>query len=281
MKLRNAYEIPELKTKPSAREIWSAVPFVFRFVYAADKRSFFWRIFLSLLEAPIGFFAILSVKRLSETLLVLDLSGCILWASIGVGVVIVQSWISIFRNRSDDYLRFAVDYALDRRSMEHIVSLPFGIIDQPSFRRLAEAYTRKSWVMLSILQYAMNGLRQLSGLIGLSSVLFFVPWQVSLVVFIACIARIFLASKEAAWSWSIFDDELREGRRAVYYQRSLTTPRDALHILSLDLHTSFLSLWRGLAEKLLRRSRKMANTQAKAFFISDSLEAVGMGLGLF
>ncbi len=279
MKGRNLYTIPELKEKPSAREIWSAASFAWRFVHEADKRAFIGRLTLSLFEAPFGFISVLFVKKISDALFVLDARSCFFWAGIGVSAVIVHALLSTLRGRYEDRLRFSVDHAMALRAIQHTSSLPYAVVEHPAFRRLADAYSRRNWVVLNLVQWTMNGIRQIASLAGLSTLLWYVPWQVSVVVVLACAIRIRVASQEAQWTWSIFADELREGRRAVYYERLLTS-KDVLHAVSLGVDKPFIAWWRGLAQGLLTRSRKLLDEQSKAYFWSDALEAVGLGVGL-
>lgn len=179
-----------------------------------------------------------------------------------------------------DVLRYRMEYVSNERVIEVMSSLPFSVLERTEFRVLCDAFQRKAYVLLNIVQWAFWGVFHLTGALGLFAVVAFLPWQAGLFLVVAIAIRIWLSRRESSWSWTLFDRESREGRRASYIRSILTIPVSLLSVKSWGLHQSFLRRWKKLMAGLLDAGLENLRRMSKGYAWTDLLYIAGLGFSL-
>jgi ATP-binding cassette, subfamily B, bacterial len=275
------YVIPTLNEKPSSKEILGTVPFVAKFVYRSAPKSFLAMMISGILVIPFTTLSVYSVKSLVNELSTKSFESAGFWA-----VLLLISYAAISLNLyiinvQTDVIRFKLEYASNERVIQMMSSLPFSILERTEFRILCDAFQRKAYVILNIVQWSFYGLNGLARAIGTSAIILLLPWQASVILFCSVVVRILMSKKEALWQWTLFTHENREGRRASYYRTSLTIPFSLLSVKSWGLHQSFVRLWKKTTTGLLETAINNLKIISRMWAITDLMYVASFGVALY
>lgn len=275
-----ALHITVPKEQPSFREGLSAIPFALKLVYDASPFNFIVQTVAAVSSAPIMAAQVFGIKGLSDALIAGEPRELWKWGALLLCATACGSIRDIFSERSIDFLRYAVEATIKERTLVHSARLPFYVIENPAFRQLADAYRRKQYVILNLVQWSSYGLTQLSIVFGIGTIVLFLPWYATLLLVFAFGMRIVLSAWESKWEWSLFQFETREGRRAQYVESVIDQPIPLFTAKALELPDTFIGRWKQFTHTLLARRKRIENQITGTYVGLESLYLVGLASGL-
>ncbi|MBU1032644.1 MAG: ABC transporter ATP-binding protein [Patescibacteria group bacterium] len=268
------------KEKPSPKEILRALPFTLRMIYESDKRSFIIKILASVLNAPFAALGVIAIKKLADAALASRMEDIFFWATMLILSTLLIGLSVFLEERFMNYLRHNFEVAFKGRALKHMTMLPFWVLEDPGFRMLEDAFNRKSWIMINMNQWLMNTFVLIFTFLGLMTVLIYLPPIASLVILASFVVSYFLTKKEAKFSWSVFTQENREGRRAYYHEEIIMRPISLLEAKGWGLQRPFLALWNKFTSRLLQLRHKETVISTRIYAVTNILKAFGLAVGL-
>ena len=272
--------IPALNEKPTAKEIFKAIPFIAKFIYQAHPRGFLIWAIGGVLQVPFTAATVYATKVIIDSLASHQMSMAVIWGCVLLLSITLNNIMSTIVNIQDDIIRYRLEHSLAARSIDLMNSLPFSVIEQTEFRALCDAYQRKSYVILNVSQWGFWSAYYFMSVLGFATVFIFIPWPAIVLLCVAIILRVLVSRRETLWNWNLFRNANREGRRANYYQSTLTFPFSLLPVKSWDLHKIFLKKWKDLAKKLMKDNLDVLKKMSTSYLVIDMLYVVAIGVGL-
>lgn len=266
--------------KPSFRKIFRSVPFALRIVYQADRRSFIILVLAGIADGPLGVVSVVALKQLVDAL-TRQSSSAWNWLAALVAISAAYGIVGFARDKYEDYLRFHTDIALKTKKLEYLHAVPYGILEDATFQNLAALQTEKGYVLQNLQHSFVYGLGSLFSVLGLLTVVAYLPWQATVLFLLAQTTRMYFLSKMREWSWDVLTLETREGRRGIYYQGILSKPLSAMTAKSLDLARPMMKRWRRLVQGVLRTRLKASDAAGMAQIGGTVFETLGFALALF
>jgi ABC-type multidrug transport system fused ATPase/permease subunit len=281
MSSQKEYVIPTLNEKPTGKQILATVPFIAKFVFRSAPKPFLIWAISSILGIPFMALSVFAVKTTIDRLSTGSFESAGHWA-----MMLLISYAAIGLNRyfldvQTDVIRYRLEYASNERAIELMASLPFSILERTEFRVLSDAFQRKAYVILNIVQQAFYSLSYLANAMGASAILLLLPWQASIFLILAIVIRFLMSKKESKWQWSLFDREKREGRRASYYRTTLTIPISLLSVKSWGLHIPMVRLWKHTMTGLLETSVNNIRAVSKVWALTELMYVVSFGVAMY
>ncbi len=271
---------PVLSSKPSWKEMFTALPFALGFVYRSKPSLFIASVLLSVLSFPVALVSVIGVRGLTDALLASSSSLAWTWGGVLVGVSFLGVAISSLREWFTDLQRYRTEIALDEEEIKHVIALPYATIESPDFQALSSAYRRKSHVVINLQTNGIRSLENLMAVLGLLGGFTILPWPVAVLSVLSLVATVVLFVRFTEFHWNILTADTREGRRANYYQGVLTQPTSTLQARALGLEKSFLHRWQGIAERLFKLRRGASVRSGRVVLVGGSLQVAGQAIGL-
>jgi ATP-binding cassette, subfamily B, bacterial len=273
--------IPVVNEKPTWREILRAAPFTLRFLYEAAPRNFILYVVGALGQAPISAVGVITIKHLTDALAQGDQATALTWMWILLASLTCYAVLAYLVEVHSDILRNRLEFVRDERVSTILASLPFSVIERSEFRVLLDAFLRKSHLLLDLSQWGFWALYQSAIIAGLSAVFWFLPAPSIMIIALAVIIRYGMSHRETLWGWTLFKQENREGRRALYITELLRTPFTLMAVKGWDLHKPLLKQWRELSRRLLKDRLHDSALMGQAVGVSEMLHVMGIATGLY
>jgi ATP-binding cassette, subfamily B, bacterial len=280
MSSQKEYVIPEVNEKPTGKQILATIPFIAKFVFRAAPKPLIAWMASGILQVPLASASVFILKALIDDLAASHIAESVPRIVILLIVYAIMSLNQYYMDYQTDVLRYRVEYVGNDRTLGLMASLPFSVLERTEFRVLCDAFQRKSYVLLNIVQWTFWGMFYLTSALGLFTVIALLPWQSSLFLIVAIGIRIWLSKREASWSWTLFDRETREGRRANYIRSILTIPISLLSTKSWGLHQSFVQKWRKITGGLLDAGLNNLQRMSRGYAWTEILYIASLGVAL-
>jgi ATP-binding cassette subfamily B protein len=278
--MHSAQDFSEINKKPTQREQWRSIPRLAKIAFQTDRRDFCFMVAGMLVEAPLSAGIVFSTAKIVDTLGGTNPANVWLWIGILIGLWMFKNLGDVVYINRLEMLRAKMILALEERLLTHMALLPYTVLENASYQSLATLMNRKLSSVIVAFENVFDFLATLVGLVGMLTVIFYVPWQVVLVLSIAILVRFYASRKVSVLNWGIFDFETREGRRANYYRNTIENPRTLLQAKSVGLVEYMIRQWRALAETMLKKRIHERNANSFYNFLTLQIDNIGLGLGM-
>jgi ATP-binding cassette subfamily B protein len=273
-------DLSKIGQKPSMQEQMRTFPRLARMAYQADPSSFVLMILGLLVETPVSALVVYSTARIIDVLGGADPASAWFWI-----IVLIVTWF--VKNASDvlyvdrlEHVRQKLVITLEDRLLTHMSKLSYGVLEDSSFQSLAMVINRRQHQAIVAFENVIDFLAHVAGLIGMFTVVFYVPWPVAIILIIATAIRFHSSQKLSILNWGIFDFETREGRRVQYYRNTIENPRTLLQTKGVGLTDVFIRQWRKLAGKLLEKRIQERKVNSWYMMLTLQIDNIGLGLGM-
>lgn len=268
------------KNKPSLRESLRALPFAIRYYYRISPVDTLALLGIAALSAPIAAGTMYAIKRVTDAVAGPTPTGAWTW----VGVLVALFIADTLRDTVEGYFRARQDFRFEfnssRDRMEILSSLPYRMLEDPDFVTLDIAYSRKAYQVRNIQNRLISVTRDCFSFLGYASAFAFLPTWLLLVIVATMAFRLWQMMRSAERTWSIFQSEAREGKRAEYIMARLSSPSTALISKMNEMSASFTRLWETLMGKVLKMKEADLAKYWRAAAVSRFVEDLGMSIGL-
>ncbi len=208
--------------KPSLKEILRALPTAFRFFVSVDKWAVVIVVCTQLLNLPIAALTVISIKRLTDAVTLLDAARTWQWVAVVCVVSLISELNNVIRNNLQDVVRYKLQIGLTERWLEKMQNVPYARLEDPRFQSLAQVFDRKSHMMTGTAMSLVWIFSSFFECLGLFAVVVFLPWPATVIFILAQLIRIYFIKRTQKWSWETITMETREGKRTMYHQSVLT-----------------------------------------------------------
>ncbi len=269
-----------LERKPTLKESLNALPFALKYFYSTSPRDSILASLVSLASAPIAVLGVLGIKRMTDGIMRGDAAHTWGGAAFFIAAAFLRIWRDYIDQSVNQRIASAHDARLVRDHMVHTSKLPFFVLEDPTFRTLEMAFERKSYELKNLQSRLVWMADAVFSIIGYSSTFIFLPWWIFPVIILSAAFHVWQMLHSAERRWSIFQSEVREGRRAQYIKNVLTTPASAFIAKMNGLAKPFIGLWEGYTNKLIEDLDRDTRRLALSRVYSRSAEAVTIVIAL-
>ena len=248
--------------------------------YDSDKWSFILLWSMVFLGSPLIALTVIATGRILDELGIMSASGIWTWIGVLFAATYSRHLSTVINNNRVDRLSQTLTFELERRYLSHIIKLPYEIIEDPNYQALsstvAEKRSQVSAIFSGIAEYASA----IADIVGLATVVFYIPWPVALVMLIAMILRYASNRAQTNIQWGILKMNTREGRRAMYYRSALDKPQVLEKAKGIGLAEPFLKQWEKLARILVQKRLEARFNNSLWGVLLFFVDSAGIGLGM-
>jgi ABC-type multidrug transport system fused ATPase/permease subunit len=194
-------DLSKIGQKPSMQEQMRTFPRLARMAYQADPSSFVLMILGLLVETPVSALVVYSTARIIDVLGGADPASAWFWI-----IVLIVTWF--VKNASDvlyvdrlEHVRQKLVITLEDRLLTHMSKLSYGVLEDSSFQSLAMVINRRQHQAIVAFENVIDFLAHVAGLIGMFTVVFYVPWPVAIILIIATAIRFHSSQKLSILNW--------------------------------------------------------------------------------
>lgn len=266
--------------KPSLKEILRALPTAFRFFVSVDKWAVVFVVCTQLLNLPIAALTVISIKRLTDAVTVLDATRTWQWVIVVCAVSLFSELNNVIRNNLQDVVRYKLQIGLTERWIEKMQNVPYARLEDPRFQSLAQVFDRKSHMMTGTAMSLVWIFSSFFECLGLFTVVVFLPWPATVIFILAQLIRIYFIKRTQKWSWETITMETREGKRTMYHQSVLTNLKSLFEAKQFQFAGVFLKRWKKGAQSLLQARIRTSRSSMLTGVYSDGAQLIGFIIGL-
>lgn len=273
-------DLSQLNKKPSIKEQWRSFPRLAKMAFEADKGGFSLMVVSMLIEAPISAGIVFSTAKIVDVLGGKSPSDAWYWIAVLIGLWFAKNAGDVVYINRLELVRARLIIVLEDRLLSHMAVLPYRVIEDPSYQSLSMLLNRRASQAVVAFENFFDFLATLVGLLGMFSIIFYIPWPVVAVLLVAIAGRVYSSQKVSVLNWGIFDFETREGRRANYYRNTIENPRTLLQAKSVGLIDYVIGQWRMIADKSFKKRVQERNTNSFYNFVTLQIDNIGLGIGM-
>ncbi len=273
--------IPIPLNRPTTKDILRAVPPFLRLTYKEHPRSFWWLVLFTLGELPQTVLMTFSLKGITDGIVARDLP-LFLWWTGGLSLAMIWNGITSYGyERFRNEHRYHSELAIKREILKVLKRLPLAAIEHPRFSTLFSAFDQKRGSLLSVQNNLFNMVGRVASIVGFIPFLLLLPWQAVVVIAIFQVILLRLRRDNADFSWSLLTSETREGRRGLYFYRTLVNGFGLAQKRLLGIETEFAKRWEKIARTFVERRVQESHLQGRTIALQEFCNLMGFLAGLF
>lgn len=204
-----------------------------------------------------------------------------MWVFIIVASWAIRNFCNIGRTSQEEKLSIKFEEASEAICLNKLARLPLASLENAEVRGLIFLYQRKSHTMLNALRMGSDFLAQIGDLVGLAWLVWYMPWQVSLVLLVVFTIRFVYSTTLSSNILRLNQMEKREQRRAQYFARSLADIQKLSTMKTFRLEQPFIQKWKSYVGEVVNENIKESWHFQKGRFVLQSIDIAGFAIALY
>lgn len=258
-------------------------------VYSSDKKLFFVRIGLIIIQSVLPLAFLYMVKLLVDEITnnidhpeSTDLSLIILYAALFCGIFLLTRATTIFNQMSDRILSQKLTNHISHLLHDKSTGLDLSFYDNPVYHdTFHRAQQEANYRPLQLINSVAAFIRNFLSLIGVIALLVSFSWIVILIMLIAGLPSLWvkLVKAKILYNWRKRNTEAN--RKASYLSKLMVSRAFAKEIRMFRLKQYFQKQFIAIRQKLLKENISISTRQAKLDFLTSIFEAAALMLIIY